>query len=64
MGEASSNCFWHHITGVVDTGDKFTTGVNNTGDKLITGVNDTGDKYIAGVKNKGKNRCVIYDRCL
>jgi len=31
------------ITGVNDTGDKFTAGVNETVDKLMTGVKDTGD---------------------
>jgi len=34
------------ITGVNDTGDKFTAGVKDTGDKLMTGVKDTGDKSL------------------
>jgi len=34
------------ITGVNDTGDKFTAGVLDTGHQLMTGVNDAGDKTL------------------
>jgi len=44
-GRASYTCVHCFITGVNDTGDKFTTGDKDTGDKLTTGVNDTGDKF-------------------
>jgi len=44
-GEVSYKCVRCFITGVNDTGDKFTPGVTDTGDKLMTGVNDAGDKF-------------------
>ena len=63
-GEASSNYFWHFITGVNDNGDKSTTDVNDTGYKFTAGINNTGDKFTTGfIVTSDKFISGIYLRC-
>jgi hypothetical protein len=56
------------VTGVVDTGSKFTAGVVDTGGKFVTGINDTsgtGGKFTAGdIDTSGAQSPQIFKKIL